>query len=130
MGRSCSGFAFEERRRRWCIWRRSWREGVADGRTAAGVAADEGGVGAVEGGDDARLLLRREHGAGEDGGGGVGDGVMDVENIEAMIAADFGHFDGERQGVIGVFEEAVVVDADGVEVDAGGVFGEADDGRS
>ena len=40
---------------------------------------------------------------------------MDVEDIEAEITADFRHFDGQRQRVIRILEQAVIVDDDRME---------------
>lgn len=101
-------------------------ERVANGRAVAGVPTEEGGVGAVEGGDEFGATLGREHFEREDRGGGVGDGVVDVKDVEGEVAGDFGHLDGERERVVGVFEEIVVVDNDGVEEDASGVDGDAE----
>ena len=101
-------------------------ESVADGGAVAGVAGEECGVGAVEGGDQFGALGFGEHGVGEHGGGGVGDGVVDVQNVEVTIAADLGHFHGEREGVVGIGEGVEVVDFDGVVVETREVFGEAE----
>ena len=97
------------------------RQGVADGRAVAGVAAEQGGVGAVQRGDDPRPQLRRQHRPREDGGRGVRHGVVDVQHVEPVLAAHLGHLHRERQGVVGVLEQAVGVDAHRVEVDAGRV---------
>jgi len=70
-------------------------QGMMDGGAVARITAEQGGIGAVQGGDDARLLLRRQHGAREHGGGGMGYGVMHMQNIELAGAADLGHFYGE-----------------------------------
>ncbi len=99
---------------------------MADGRSVAFVPAQQCCIGAVKGGDDARLLFDGEHGAGEDGGGGVWDGVVDVQNIQAKVAGDLGHFDRERKGVVGVFEEAIVVDFNRMKKKARGVLGKAE----
>lgn len=51
----------------------------------------------------------------EECGGGVWDGVVDVEDVELVCVVDFGYFDGKWKCVVGVFEEVVVVDVDWVE---------------
>lgn len=96
-----------------------------DGGTVAGIAAEERGVGAMQSRDYAGLEMGRQHAAREDGGGGVGDCVVDVQYVEGVFAADFGHFDREGQGVVGVFKEAVVVDLDLVKERAGRAVGVA-----
>lgn len=35
---------------------------------------------------------------------------MDVQDIEAEITTDFRHFDGQRQRVVWIFEQAVIID--------------------
>ena len=67
------------------------------------------------------LQLRRQHRPREDGGRGVRHGVVDVQHVEPMLAAHFGHLHREGQGVVGVLEQPVGVDAHRVEVDAGRV---------
>jgi len=88
---------------------------VGDGGAVAGVAPEERGVGAVERGDDLELVLAVKHFAGEHGGGGVRHGVVDVQDIERVRAADLGHLHRKRQRVVGIFEEVVAVDDDGME---------------
>ena len=88
---------------------------MADGRAVAGVAGEEGGVGAVEGGDDLGPLAGGQHGAGEKRGGGMRHGVVDMKHVERVVAADLGHLDRERERVVGIFEEVVAVDDDGME---------------
>src|ERR1700709_361275 len=63
-------------------------------------------------GDDARLLLRRQHGARKDRSSGMRHGVVDVENIELVIAAHFRHFHRKWQCIVGIFEKSVVIDRD------------------
>ena len=97
-----------------------------------GIEADEGDVGAVEGGDDGEIAGGEaggrvlQHLAGEDGGDGVGDGVVDVEEIEGVEVGDLGHAGGEGEVVGRVLEERVVGGGDLVEVDAGFAAGEAE----
>ena len=107
------GFAAQKFRNR--RHRVGLRERMADRRTVTGVAAEQRGVGAVEGRDHPRFLPRRQHRAREDRRRGVRHRVMDVQYVEPVVAADLGHLHGERQRVVGVFEEAVVVDHDRME---------------
>ena len=100
-------------------------EGMADGRAVTGVAAEQGGVGAVECGDDFGAPMLGEHIAREERGGRVRHGVVRVDEIETVVTGNFGEFHGQRQCVIGIFEETVAVDLDGMKVDMGGVGGEA-----
>ena len=61
------------------------------------VEADEGNVGAVQGGDEGQAaILPEEHLARKIGGDGVGNGVVDVQQVEFVIGGDFGHARGER----------------------------------
>ena len=96
-------------------------QGMADRRPVARVAAEQGGVGPVQRGDDLRPQLGRQHRSREDGGRRVRHGVVDVQHVEPMLAAHLGHLHGEGQGVVGVLEQAVGVDAHRVVADAGHV---------
>jgi len=99
---------------------------AGDGEIAA-VLADEGDVGAVEGGDEGEVAATGgEHLAGEEGADGVGDGVVDVEDVEGVELGDLGHAGGEGEIVGGVLEERVVVDLDLMEVDVLLAAGEAE----
>ena len=70
-----------------------------DGEIGA-VESDEGDVGAVEGGDDGEVAATTgEHFAGQEGRDGVGDGVVDVKEIEGVELGDFGHAGGEGEVV-------------------------------
>jgi len=64
---------------------------VLDGGRVAGVAAEQRRVRAVQGRDDAGLLAGREHRARRIAAGGVRHSVVDVQNVEAMLAAHLGH---------------------------------------
>jgi len=68
-----------------------------------------------------------EHIAREEGSGGVGDGVVGVDEIEAMIAETHGEFHRQREGVVARLEKAVAVDLDGMKwmraVSVGGTEG-------
>ena len=99
---------------------------VLDGGRVAGVVAEQRRVRAVQRRDHAGLLPGREHRAREDRGGGVRHGVVDVEHVEAMIAAHLGHAHRQRQGVVGKPEQLVLVDRDGMEVQARRVRGQAE----
>src|SRR5690242_2948201 len=48
----------------------------------------------------------------------MGYGVVDMQHIEAEVAADLGHFDRKRKGVIRVFEEIVIVNHNLVKTEA------------
>ncbi len=102
-----------------------------DGKVRA-VEADEGDVCAVERGDEGKCAageaggLRLDHLAGEERADGVGDGVVDVEEIERVELGDLGHAGGEGEVVGRVFEERVVGDGYFVEVDVGLAAGEAE----
>ena len=100
-------------------------EGVTDGGAVASVAAEQGGVSAVERGDDFGASMLGEHVAREKRGGRVRHGVVRVDEIEPVVAGNLREFHGERQRVIGIFEETVAVDLDRMKVDARGVGGEA-----
>ena len=91
---------------------------MLDGGRVSGIVAEQGRVGAVQGRDDTGLPARRQHRAREDRGGGVGHGVVDVQHVEAMFAAHLGHAHREGQGVVGVAEQLVLVDRDGMKVQA------------
>ena len=101
-------------------------EGVADGRRVTGVVAEQRGVRAMQRGDHARLLFGREHGAGEDGRGGVRNRVVHVEQVQPVIPAHLGHAHREGQGVVGELEHVVVVDGDRMEVQSRPVRGQAE----
>ena len=92
---------------------------LGDGEVGA-VEADEGDVGAVESGDEGEMdAAGGEHLLGEVGGDGVGDGVVDVEEIETVPLGDFGHAGGEGEVVGRVLKEGIVEELDLVEVDVG-----------
>src|SRR5690606_26245772 len=87
-------------------------DGVLDDGAVRRVLPDERDVGAVQGGYDGDVAaLAVEDLAGEDGAGGVGDGVVDVEEVEALVPHDVHHLARQRDGVGGVLEERVRVDA-------------------
>ena len=92
-------------------------EGMPDRGAIARIAPEERRVRAVERRHDSRPLALGEHPAGEDRGRRMRDGVMDVEDVEPVVARHLGHLDRQRQRVVGVLEEPVVVDHNGVEED-------------
>ena len=99
---------------------------LCDGQIGA-VEAYEGDVGAVEGGDEGKMeTARGEHLAGEQRADGVGNGVVNVKEIERVELGDLGHAGGEREIVGRMFEERIVGDGDFVEVDVGLAAGEAE----
>src|ERR1700679_3419285 len=66
-----------------------------DGEVGA-VEAYQGDVGAVEGGDEGQMTASGgQHLAGQKGADGVGDCVVDVEEIEGVKLGYFGHAGGE-----------------------------------
>src|SRR5713226_646177 len=99
---------------------------AGDGKIAA-VAADEGDVGAVKSGDE-REAPRGGHGACKQSAYGMGNGVVDVEEVEGFGFENFEHFCGEGEGVGRMVEERVGDDFDFVEMDAR-VVGVHADGR-
>ena len=104
-----------------------WVDAEAGDGEVGAVVADEGDVGAVQGGDEGQVAAAGgEHLAGEQGGDGVRDGVVDVEEVERVELGDLGHAGGEGEIVGGVLEERVVVDLDLVEVDVGLAAGETE----
>ena len=91
------------------------RQRMADRRSIAGVATEQRRVGAVQGGDHPGPPVGRQHRPRENRGGGVRHGVMHMQNIETVVATHLGHLHGQRQGVIGILEQPVVIDDDWVE---------------
>ena len=59
-------------------------------------------------------LADRQHGAGEKSGSRMWHGVVNMQNIQFMPAADLCHLHRKRQGVVGIFEEIVTVDLNGM----------------
>ena len=86
-----------------------------DGEIAA-VAADQCDVRAVKRGDEGQTA-RGGHGAREHGADGVGNGVVDVEQIERFGLEDFEHFGGESKRVRRVIEKRIAGDFDLVKMD-------------
>lgn len=78
------------------------------------VDADQGDVGSVEGGDEGEraFALSGHDAAGEHRGDGVGNRIVDVEQVEVVFLGDFRHAGGESQAVRRVLEERVVRDFD------------------
>ena len=92
--------------------------GVAgDGKVAA-VEADEGDVGAVQGGDERQLAARGEHLPGQQCADRVGDGIVHVEQIKLVEISHFRHARGQRQIVGRELEQRVVGDRNLVIEDA------------
>jgi hypothetical protein len=80
------------------------------------VLADQRDVGAVQGRDEPGRT-RPQHLLGEEAGDGVGDRVVDVEQVEAVFASDLRHLRGQGQVVRRVLEEAVRREVDLVVAD-------------
>ncbi len=92
---------------------------LGDGEIRA-VEADERDVGAVQRGDEGQVAAAGgEHLAGEQGAHGVGDRVMDVEQVKVVELGDLGHAGGEREVVGRVLEEWIVGDRYLVVADVG-----------
>ena len=79
----------------------------ARGLEVAGVVADQRDVGAVERGDHLERL-RRQDLARQDRGDRVGHRVVDVQEVEAVLARHLDHLGGERQLVGRVLEQRVL----------------------
>ncbi len=95
--------------------------GVLDDGREVGVAAHERDVGAVQGGDDARgveVLLAADL-PGQQRGGGVGDGVVDVDDVQLVLVRHFNELHGQGQRVVGVLEQFVFVELHLMEVNVG-----------
>ena len=43
-------------------------------------------------------------------------GIMHMKHVQPLIAANFGHAHRERQGVVGIFEQTVIVNHDAMEM--------------
>ena len=91
---------------------------MPDGGTVAGIAAQQHHIGAMERDHDPRALAGRQHGHCEHGRGGVGHGVVHVQNVEALRRGDLGHLHRQRQRVVRVFEQIIVVDLHGMKMNA------------
>jgi hypothetical protein len=101
-------------------------ERVFDGGRVSGVLAEQRGVGSVQRRDHARPLIGRQHRPGEDRRGGVRHGVVHVQHVEPVVAAHLGHAHRQRQRVVGISEQAILVDRDGMKVQPRGVGGQAE----
>ena len=95
---------------------------MVDGGAIARIVTEQRGVRAVQRRDDARLQFRREHGLREDCRRRVRHGVMDVEHVQPVFPADLRHPHRKRQGVIGIFEQLIFVDDDGMKMQSRRVF--------
>ena len=99
---------------------------MVNGGAVARVAAQEGGVRAVQGGDHARLEFRGKHVPGENGRGGMGHGVVHVQDIQFEVPAHLRHAHGEGQRIIRIFKQPIMVDGDGMEMQARLADGQAE----
>ena len=106
---------FQFEKIRYCRDRVRTRERMMNRRAITRVATEQRAVRAVQGRHDTRLLFRRQHRAGEDGRGGVWNSIMDVHDIQTVIAANLGHANRKRQSIIRIFEKRVVVYYHGME---------------
>lgn len=84
------------------------RDGEARNRQVAGVDSHQRGVRPVQRGDDSRRLVA-QHLARHPRGGGVGHRVVDVQDVQALVAGDLDHLGGQRDGIgAGLLERRVV----------------------
>ena len=106
--------------------------GLVDGEGDDGgeclVASDERDIGSVEGGDDgdAAAALCLHDLLGQIGGGGVGDRVVDMEEVEVVVGDHVDHGAGKGGFVRGVVEERIGGHADLMVEDVCVEFIEAD----
>ena len=52
----------------------------------------------------------------QDRSGGMRHSVMNMQHVELALSADIGHFDRQRQRVIGIFEQSIIVHIDSMKV--------------
>ena len=103
--------------RRDCV---RFRQRVLNRVAIARILAQQRGVRAVQRGDDLRgARWPAEHLHREVGRGCMRHGVMNVEDVEVMLACDVSHLHRERQCVIRIFEKPVLIHHDLMEKDAG-----------
>ena len=79
---------------------------LGDGKVS-GVGAHQRDIGSVQGGDEGQPPPGREHLLSEKRGNGMGNGVMDVQQVEIVGFGDVGHPRGQRQAVGRILEEGV-----------------------
>ena len=74
---------------------RSDAVGLLDGEfgdaEVRGVHAHQGDIGAVQRGDEGQAAGGRHHLLRQHGGDGMGNRVMDVQDVEVVALGDFGH---------------------------------------
>src|SRR5208283_2076840 len=90
-----------------------------------GIIPHQGNVRAVQRGDE-RQAARRSHLAGQEGADRVGDGVMNVENVQGFSFKNFQHLYGEGKRVRGMVKKGIRDDGCLMEMDARGVGDEMD----
>ena len=90
-------------------------DGQADHGQVAGIGTHDGDVGAVQGGDHLQAAAHRH--AGQEGRGGVGDGVVGVHDVQAVVVGHVGHLGGQGDGVGGRLEQGVAAGGHLVEGD-------------
>src|SRR5579859_1258217 len=42
--------------------------------------------------------------------------IMDMQHVKSVVAAHLRHFNGQRQGVVGIFEKIVIIDDHGMKM--------------
>src|SRR5215469_12753165 len=98
---------------------------MANGWCIIGIAAEQRGVGSVQRGDHAWLFFFRQHGAGKNGRRRVGHCIVHMEDVQMMVAADLSHSNRQGQGVVRIFEQAVIVHPYGMKVKPGSILRQA-----
>ena len=93
------------------------------------VESHESDIRPMQRGNRRRPLLRREHLRAEPGRDGMRDGVVYVEDVERLLAADLGKLGGEGQGIGWVFEKGIGGHLDLVEEGVGMGVGDAEGKR-
>ena len=103
-------------------------DGIAGDGQKTGIVSHQGNVRAVQRGDE-RQAPRRGHLPGQQAADGVGDSVMDVEDVQGFRFKNFQHLHGEGERVRGMVKEGIGDDGRLMEMDARVVWVHAD-GRS
>ena len=94
---------------------------MADGRPISGIPTKQRGIGSVQRSHNRRSQIPRQHRAGQKGGCGVRHGIVDMQDIQMILGADFRHFYRERERVIRVTEESVIIDLHRMEMNSWGI---------
>src|SRR6266496_5009167 len=90
-------------------------EGILDGGAVIGILPQQGGIGSMQGCDDARSQ-RSDHLRGQTRGQCMWHRIMNMKKIELLGTCHFRHFHCEGQSVVGARKQSVVHDFDSVEM--------------